>query len=155
MKFPLLAFAASLFPLTAHAQDSYLDNRSTPSAVVESLYSAINARQYLRAYSYFAPEAVADYESFKAGYQNTDSVTLRLGKPMAEGTAGTTYTHIPTVIRAVESDGTEQVYAGCYRVAAISPSAQDTPPFVPIRIAEGTLAPTDEAFESASGDCSN
>ena len=153
MKFPLFAIVTSLFPLTAHAQDSYLDDRSTPSAVIESLYNAINARQYLRAYNYFAPDAVADYDNFKAGYQNTDSVTLRLGEPLAEGTAGTTYTHIPTVIRATESDGTEQVYTGCYLVAALSPSAQDTPPFVPIRIADGTLTPTADAFETASGHC--
>lgn len=153
MKFPFLAIAASLLPLTAHAQDSYLDDRSTPSAVIESLYNAIDARQYLRAYSYFAPDAVADYDSFKAGYQNTDSVTLRLGEPKSEGTAGTIYTHIPTVIRATESDGTEQVYTGCYLVAAVSSSAQDTPPFVPIRIADGTLTPTDDAFETANGNC--
>ncbi|QOL82493.1 hypothetical protein [Pseudooceanicola spongiae] len=149
----LMILATAIVPLSAQADPSYLDDRSSPSAVVESLYNAINSQQYLRAYSYFDPDRIGDYDSFKAGYAETQSVTLRLGEPLTEGAAGTIYTQIPAVIEAVGTDGSTQVYAGCYLISAVSPGIQDVPPFLPIRIVSGTLAKTDRPFEAATGSC--
>lgn len=144
----------SLTAAAASAQQGgYRDDRSTPSAVVLSLYDAINRQQYLRAYSYFAEDRIGDYTTFKVGYADTDHVDLRLGTPSTEGAAGTIYTSLPAVIRATQADGTQHVYAGCYLVSQVDPTIQDYPPFVPIRIVKGTLAATDASFTDATGYC--
>ncbi|MGO4852718.1 hypothetical protein [Phaeovulum sp. W22_SRMD_FR3] len=153
MRHSLIITALALVPLGARADVPYLDDRSTPAAVVQSLYNAINSGQYLRAYSYFDADRIGDYPSFKAGYDTTQSVALRLGEQRQDSGAGTTYTQLPAVIKAVETDGRTQVYAGCYTLSAVSPSIQDYPPFVPIRIIGGTLVPTDAPFEAAVGKC--
>ena len=134
-------------------QTAFRDDRSSPAAVVESLYNAVNRHEYLRAYSYFARDRIGDYAAFKAGYADTDHVDLRLGTPVTEGAAGTTYTMLPVVIRATDTEGTQAVFTGCYQLSQVSPSIQDRPPYVPIRIIEGTLAETDTAFADATARC--
>jgi hypothetical protein len=40
-------------PALAQDEADYLDDRSTPEAVISSYYNAINRAEYARAYSYF------------------------------------------------------------------------------------------------------
>ena len=150
------ATAVMLIPTIAAAQEpAYRDDRSTPTAVIESLYNAIDRHEYLRAWSYFDGAHVDDYETFKAGYATTQRVVVRVGAPRSEGAAGTIYTHLPTVIAATRDDGTVAVFAGCYVVAAVNAAIQDTPPFVPMRIVDGTLTPSDASFDTATGHCAD
>ena len=154
MKRLILITSLILTASAAPAQQAvFQDDRSTPAAVVESLYNAINRHEYLRAYSYFASDRIGDYEMFKAGYADTDHVDLHLAPPQTEGAAGTTYTMLPVVIRATRTDGTQSIFAGCYAVSQVSPSIQDQPPYIPIRIIKGTLAATDANFDDATGHC--
>ncbi|MBK4218178.1 hypothetical protein JJJ17_19800 [Paracoccus caeni] len=131
----------------------FIDDRSSPERVVTSLYNAIDRREYLRGWSYFAPDTAPDYDTFRDGYETTEKVELRLGEVHSEGAAGSVYSLVPVALRATDADGTETVFAGCYRLTQVQPAAQDTPPFRPIQIDEGKLDPSDQPFDQAMGTC--
>jgi hypothetical protein len=126
---------------TLAATPDYSDDRSTPVAVVASLYNALNRQEYLRAWSYFGEGAVADYPSFRDGYQDTMTVDVAYGAVQSDGAAGTIYSTVPVAIAAHHKDGSVAFFAGCYTVAQVQPALQDTPPFRPIEIRQGHLHP--------------
>jgi len=136
-------------PLEAGGESPYLDDRSTATDVIHSLYNAINRGEYLRAWSYFRDEAQPDFETYAEGFADTESVRLSVGEEMAEGAAGTTYWTVPVAIETQHADGTTQVFAGCYTLAQPNPAIQATPPFSPITIREGALAAVDAPLEDA------
>lgn len=151
MRLYLLA-ASALLALPAFAQDmphpAYQDDRSSPAALVQSLYNAINREEYLRAWSYYGTNvsaqadddaAYADYEAFKKGYEETLAVTLLTGEASEEGAAGTTYYYLPVAIDATNHDGSRAQFAGCFTLKQAQPSNQDAPPFSPLHIDHGTL----------------
>lgn len=137
------------------ADNPYYDDRSTAASVIESLYNAINRDEYLRAWSYFAiaiddqDEAVkqADFEEFAAGYAQTESVLVLVGAEMTDGAAGTIYYTIPVAIEAANADGSVQSFAGCYTLRLTQPAAQEIPPFRPLAIEQGELAPAEGPLE--------
>ena len=55
------ACLAGLGAATA-AGNGYVDDRSTPRAVIQSLYNAIGTHQYARAWSYFEEPPAADLD---------------------------------------------------------------------------------------------
>ncbi|MGO4448899.1 hypothetical protein AB4Y96_08220 [Phyllobacterium sp. TAF24] len=117
----------------------YLDDRSTPEQLVKSYYNAINRQEYARAYSYYAEEGHTQaFPQFQAGYENTVSVVLRLGKVESEGAAGSTYWSLPLAIESTQKDGKRTVYNGCYRLRLANAAIQGVP-FVPLSILDGTL----------------
>ncbi|MBA8880705.1 hypothetical protein [Phyllobacterium myrsinacearum] len=117
----------------------YLDDRSTPEQLVKSYYNAINRQEYARAYSYYADEGhTQPFPQFQAGYENTVSVELRLGKAESEGAAGSTYWSLPLAIESKQKDGKLTVYNGCYRLRLANAAIQGVP-FVPLSILDGTL----------------
>ena len=61
---------------------NYIDDRSTPSQVIVSLYNAINRKEYLRAYNYWnnPSSTQGSFAAFANGYQNTASVSLVFGQ---------------------------------------------------------------------------
>lgn len=155
----VLALCAAA-PVKAQDQTTppvYLDDRSSPQSVVESLYNAINRGEFLRAWSYFSTAyqggdvgaLQADYEAFADGYAQTDSVTLMTGPETSEGAAGSTYTTVPVAIEATNDDGSVQVFSGCYTLRLVQPAVQATPPFQPITIEEGELAPAEGSLDAA------
>ena len=135
------------------AADRFIDDRSSPAAVVVSLYNAISRHEYLRAHSYFRPDTAPDYERFKDGYARTDSVRLRVGETTSEGAAGSIHSTVPVAIEATDTEGATAVFTGCYRLTQLQPAAQDSPPFRPIQIDEGTLRNSADAFDSAMAEC--
>ena len=151
----LIAAMTALSALPASAGDEviaempYLDDRSTATDVIRSLYNAINRGEYLRAWSYFGEDGRPDFESFAAGYADTDLVELTTGKETAEGAAGTTYWTVPVAIETRHLDGTTEIFAGCYTLSQPNPAIQATPPFVPIGIREGSLAASDAPLDAA------
>ncbi len=140
-------------PAALSAPPAYSDDRSTPEALVQSLYNAINRKEYLRAWSYFQPGATPAYTAFKAGYADTASVEVKLGKASAEGATGSVQTRLPVTIRAHQSDGTSTVFAGCYTLVQVDPSVQDAPPFRPIQIAMAHLQASTSGFDNAAPTC--
>lgn len=153
-----ISIPATLLPLRAAYADelveTYRDDRSTAEALVRSLYNAIDRKEYLRAWSYFSEEArPGDPEAFARGYEQTETVAVRVGEAVEEGAAGSVYTQLPVVIRADMADGTVRVFAGCYITRLSQPANQATPPFVPLRIVAGKLDPSEATFEEARGSC--
>lgn len=155
-----IALAASLLAVPAAAQSdpeeaAYIDNRSTATDVIRSLYSAIDRGEYLRAWSYFHEPERPELESFVEGYADTASVRLATGDERSEGAAGTVYWTVPVAVEAVRTDGTTTVFAGCYTLSQPDPHIQAVPPFQPIGIHDGALhradAPLDDAVPDDCG----
>lgn len=139
-----LALAATLpgVPVlaAAHEEPAYRDDRSTPTAVVESLYNAINRHEYARAYSYWGKEETSQsFDDFVAGYKDTIRIRLYTGTVSSEGAAGSVYYSVPVSLRSVNNDGSTVVFAGCYTLRLADPKIQAEPPFVPMHIESGKL----------------
>ncbi len=133
----------------------YRDDRSTPEAVLKSLYNAVERQEYLRAWSYFADEPDRpDFSTFAKGYEGTEHVRLKLGAAVEEGAAGSLYYSVPAVVEAKGSAGM-QVFAGCYQLRLIQPAVQEEPPFRPMSIIKGALEKSDASFDKAEGSCKN
>lgn len=148
-----LAAAIALPVLAAEPSDQFIDDRSSPSRVVTSLYNAIDRHEYLRGWSYFAPDGAPPYEEFRDGYAETENVALRIGDVQSEGAAGSIHSSVPVAIEATGTDGGKAVFTGCYLLTQVQPGAQDTPPFRPIQIDSGTLEDSDQPFDEAMGTC--
>jgi hypothetical protein len=152
MRLALCLTAALLTAAPALAEQSFTDDRSTPTALIASLYNALNRHEYLRAYSYFHDGAAAPYTQFRDGYQDTLSIDVNFGEPQSEGAAGTIYTTVPVAILAHRTDGTQAYFSGCYTVAQVQPAMQDSPPYIPMLIREGHLKPA-SSFNIAPAAC--
>ncbi len=155
MRFGLLVLAiATLAGGPCFAQeDPYLDDRSTPQALLKSLYNAIGRKEYARAYSYFANPPAPTLADYAKGYEDTEGLTLAVGAPLVEGAAGSTFYVLPVAISAVGAN--EQVFAGCYTMQLADPQIQGEP-YRPLAIVKGTLAPVagrlDDALPAACPD---
>lgn len=146
----LACLSAALFAsvVPALAEEPYFDDRSTPEAVVRSLYNAINRHEYSRAYSYFSKPPAKDLDSFAKGYEDTASVKLLEGAASSEGAAGSTYFSLPVAIEATDKAGKQRVFAGCYTLRLADPTIQTTP-FTPLHIEKGDLQPAKGDLSSA------
>jgi hypothetical protein len=146
--------AALLIVAPALAQEpDYMDDRSTPEAVVRSFYNAVNQHQYARAYSYYdAGEGVGDYQSFADGYADTQHVEVTTGVAQDEGAAGSTYFSLPVSLDATRTDGAHRYFAGCYTLRLINPSIQE-PPVKPMFIVSGKLHGAQGFGEKYLPDC--
>lgn len=114
----------------------YLDDRSTPTGLIQSYFNAINRKEYLRAYSYWRNPAdtLGTFDKFQQGYENTDSVEVSIGQVGGDAGAGQIYYSIPVVLKAQTTGGGTQTFAGCYQFHLGSPSIQAVPPFQPLAI---------------------
>lgn len=87
-------------------------------ATVNAYYTAIEARDYRRAYELWGGEGASSrktFEQFAAGFASTALVTVKLGTPGAiEGAAGSRYIEIPVGIHALTSEGEQQAFSGVY-----------------------------------------
>lgn len=125
------------------AEAPYLDDRSDPAAVVRSLYNAVSRKEYARAWDYFGEAVPAkDFEAFAKGYEATERVDVETGAVSSQGAAGSIFYNIPVAIRAVGTDGSVKVFAGCYTARQVNASIQE-PPFKPIHLEKGSLKPAE------------
>ncbi len=148
---PRLALALLLAAAPAFAQEppAYLDDRSDPAAILRSYYNAVARHEYARAWSYYGePKPAAGYPAFVAGYAATAAVELALGPVASEGAAGSTYATVPVALAATAPDGSVAVFAGCYTTRQLQPAIQD-PPFRPLEIVTGHLAPAEGPLAAA------
>jgi len=111
----------------------YIDNRSDAVAVLQSLYNAINRKEYVRAYSYWEAGAAATflppYAQFEQGYSNTVAVALSVGPVSGDAAAGSLYYAVPVGLRATLTSGATQTFAGCYVLHLGQPENYGAPPF--------------------------
>ncbi|TCQ29742.1 hypothetical protein [Rhizobium sp. PP-CC-3G-465] len=154
--FASLALSAALLtgtfavPHAAFAQDApYVDDRSDGAKLVQSLYNAIERKEYARAYAYFGDKPPAgDYASFVLGYKNTVDVEVKTGVVTQEGAAGSLYAPVPVAVRSVDKDGKERVFAGCYVTRIVNAAIQE-PPFTPLHIESAELGEVKTPFAEA------
>ncbi|KFB10272.1 DUF1176 domain-containing protein [Nitratireductor basaltis] len=147
MKRLCLSLASLAVVSVAHAQTPpFLDNRSTPQTLVESLYNAINRREYSRAFSYFETPPAADFQTYAQGFEGTERVDLHTGKAVIAEKDGTRIYHLPAAIAAHQEDGSSRLFAGCYEIAAASEGEN----FQPLRITSTQFTTSDaEVLEGA------
>jgi hypothetical protein len=131
----------------------YIDNRSDPVSVLQSLYNAINRQEYVRAYSYWGSgnggQGVAHFEQFAQGYSDTLSVALSVGPVGGSGAAGSYYYLVPVVLRATKVDGTVWTFAGCYTLHQTNPDIPAEPPYPPMSIDSADVQPAADSTELA------
>jgi heat shock protein HslJ len=90
------------------------DDNSDPVTTLAAYYSAINARDYRRAFGFW-DSPPSSYEQFARGFGDTDQVRLLVDPSTAvEGAAGSVYADIPAIVVSTLRNGTERVFAGCY-----------------------------------------
>ena len=128
---------------------SYIDDRSGPARIVESLYNAVNRHEYARAWDYFGEiKPAADFGSFTSGYETTRRVEVKTGNVASEGAAGSTFYYLPVAVLSINADGSETVFAGCYTARSVNPQIQE-PPFRPLHIEKGSLQLVNTAFDDS------
>ena len=90
------------------------DDRSDPLGTLVAYFSAINSKDYRRAYRMWESPP-SSFEQFARGFADTDRVRL-LVEPLGrtEGAAGSSYVEIRTIIVSTLRGGNERVFAGCY-----------------------------------------
>ena len=121
-------------PSADGAAPPYLDDRSTAEALLNSLYNAVNRKEYVRAYAYWQGAAdLPPYEAFAQGYHTTSAVQVGYGTVRGDTSAGQTRFSVPASITSATSDGT-QYFLACYTLHLGSPAAQATLPFQPLAI---------------------
>jgi hypothetical protein len=134
----LFALVALSAPALAQDEPTYLDNRSTPEAVISSYFNAVNRHEYARAWSYYQDgEGVQPFDEFVKGYQDTSSVAVTFGQSAQEGAAGSTYWTLPVALDSLSASGKHAKFMGCYTLRLAQPLNQAEPPYRPLHIVEG------------------
>lgn len=137
----MAVLAAVSIPVSA--QEPYLDDRSTATAVVRSYYNAIRLGQYSRAWSYrLRTDPSTDwhalnhaYENFRDGFGDHPSqITLLTGPEIEDVAVGTYRYGVPVAIDVPGEDGRGEQFAGCFYLRLSSPSAQEGVPYQPMFI---------------------
>ena len=125
----------------------YLDDRSTAQELMRSFVNALNRREYVRAYSYWRPDAaqLQPFEQFQEGYSATQSVQLTLGTVVSDVGAGQLYYSVPVILNAHTAGGARQTFLGCYVLHLVQPAIQDTPPYQPLAIQSANVRQVTDA----------
>jgi hypothetical protein len=131
---------------------NYIDDRSTPSQVIVSLYNAINRQEYLRAYNYWSNPSTSQggFNSFVNGYANTASVSLVFGQITGDAGAGQLYYTVPVILKSTAKDGTHSNFSACYIVHQAQPANFGEPPFNPMSIDRGSAKTSSLTASDAS-----
>ncbi len=128
----------------------YRDDRSTPQALIESYYNAINRKEYTRAYGYYSEEGrEPDFKTFAKGYEGTKSVKVAVRKTDPDPGAGQIYWSLPIAIESESEDGNKQVFTGCYTIRMTNPGMQEEPPYKPMQIMTGSLTKSPMEIEKS------
>jgi hypothetical protein len=119
---------------------AYVDNRSDAVNLLVSYFNALDRHEYDRAYSYWeSGSAVGSYAAFKAGYANTQSITISTGQVGGYAGAGQRYYIVPVTLQAATTSG-PQTFVGCYVEHLALPELQSAP-FQGLSIHSATILP--------------
>ncbi len=134
------------FPSNGQTPPPFYEDRTDPANFMQSFYNAINRKEYQRAYSYFDTGTdKPSYDDFVAGYSDTVSVTVYIGKYEQDAGAGNVYASVPTVLVAAHTDGSVHTYAACYILHHTNPGIDPAPDAALWKVQKGT------ATEDTSG----
>ena len=124
---------------------SFIDDRSSASQVIVSLFNAINRQEYARAYGYWTNPAstLGNFAAYANGYQDTASVTLVFGQITGDAGAGQIYYSVPVILKTTAKNGSLANYAACYVVHQAQPGNFGEPPFQPMSIDQGAAKLSD------------
>jgi hypothetical protein len=103
---------------------SAFSDRSNPASLLASYYNAIYLKEYQRAYNYWnqGPPGGVSEEQFARGFADTASDLLVVGLPVRyDAGAGSQHARIPTMLVATQTDGSQQVFVGCYIARHVNP----------------------------------
>jgi hypothetical protein len=116
--------------------DRYLDDRSDGIQVLRSLFNAVNRHEYVRAYSYWQPDApqLPPFAQFEQGYQDTQETGVVAGDVQTDVGAGQIHQRVPVVLVAKMTNGQIKSFVGCYTLHLAQPAIQGAPPFQPLAI---------------------
>ncbi len=128
----------------------YLDDRSTPAALMLSYFNAVNRREYLRAYSYYEdPTTLGTLAHFSDGYSSTQSVSAVVGNISNGAAAGSVYYTVPMVLNATTTANAQQRFAACYVLRLGQPANYGAPPITPMSIQKGTAKSVSQGTSDA------
>ena len=136
-------------PTTNPAPAGYLDDRSTPSQVIVSLYNAINRREYARAYGYWNNPSVP-FSAYASGYQDTASVELVFGQITGDPGMSQVFFTVPVMLKTTARNGSQANFAACYIVHEVSQDVLSSPPAMPMGIERGQARPADANVSDAA-----
>ena len=106
-----LNFASTTPP---EPQEPPTEDRSDPLETLANYFSAINAKEFRRAYRLWETPP-SSFEQFASGFADTERVRLLIEPSLRmEGAAGSLYAEIPMIIVSSRRAGNERVFAGCY-----------------------------------------
>lgn len=89
---------------------------SNPANVLKLLYQSLNNATYQQAYSYWETptQNPGAFNAWVQGYAKLASVSFVSGPYQVSTGAGNSFAAVPSVIKAVNKDGTTQNFYGCY-----------------------------------------
>lgn len=93
------------------------DDAQAAVTAVRDYYGAISSRDYRKAYASWGPTGPPGqtFESFAAGFANTESVDVTTGEPSrVEPAAGSRYVTVPVTIVARTKSGATERFEGTY-----------------------------------------
>ncbi|MCB0178563.1 MAG: hypothetical protein KDI62_10065 [Anaerolineae bacterium] len=102
---------------------------------------AVNRHEYLRAFSYWEPNAkgLPSFDQFQQGYADTDSVQLEVGTVVTDAGAGQCYYQVPVTLVSTNTANTTETFVGCYDLHLALPDAQATQPYQGIGISSASV----------------
>ena len=119
--------------------NTYLDDLSTPAALILSYVNAINRHEYLRAYSYWVSPSsyIGSLDAFTNSLTNTSSESVTFGQITSDGAAGSIYYTVPAVMVDTMNGGGTNKFASCFIVRLPQPGNYGEPPIQPMNIDRG------------------
>jgi len=104
---------------------------SAPGSLLDLFYKSINNKTYPQAYNYWdtPTQNLPAYNQWMQGYANVASVSFTSGSYQFEVSVGNAYAFIPSVITALNKNGTKQAFYGCYTTHKFNNQA-DQPWFI-------------------------
>ena len=109
-----LLVGACAYPSPAPSEPAY-DSREGSVQLLASYFNAVNLKEYARAWDYWENPPNPDFDDFRNGYADTDSVFLVVRPPIGyEGAAGSSYAQVPTLLLVTHTDASQHNFLGCY-----------------------------------------
>ena len=146
------AAPTALGTLPDDSMSNYLDDRSTPAALILSYVNAINRHEYLRAYSYWPNPAsyLGTLSNFTNAMSNVSSESISMGQVTSEGAAGSVFYTVPTAVTDTLTPSGTNKYAICFILQFPQPANYGAPPIQPMNFAQYTKTAVSTSTSDAS-----
>jgi hypothetical protein len=139
--------------LPDYSSAAYLDDRSTPAALMLSYANGISRHEYIRAYSYWIDPAAAlgTLDAFSNNYLNVSNVEVVFALINEDGAAGSLYYTVPVILKFTNLDSSVNKQAGCFVLRMPQPGNYGAPPITPLHIDRGTTQVIANAVSDSDG----